>query len=69
MTFNNRRKLHHSSRVKLPSVYKSASLFFVNIFDLDVGVQVDSVKLQISPDTVGSGQVSHHWTSSFHDHL
>ena len=41
----------------------------VNIFDLDFGVQVDSVKQPVQRDSVGSGHVSHHWTSSFDDHL
>ena len=44
-------------------------VFDVNKFDLDVGFQVDSVKQPIQRDSVGSGYVSHHWTSSFDDHL
>ena len=34
-----------------------------------MGVHVDSVKQPIKRDSVGSGHVSHHWTSSFDDHL
>ena len=41
----------------------------VNIFDLDLGVQVDSVKQTILRDFVGSGHVSQHRTSNFDDHL
>ena len=44
-------------------------VFGVNIFDLDCGVQVDSVKQSIQRDSVGSGHVSHRWTSSFDDHI
>ena len=52
---NRRRRLHHSSRVKCPLLNKSASwVFGVNIFDLDLGVQVDSVKQPILRDSVGS---------------
>ena len=44
-------------------------VFGVTIFDLDFGIQIDSVKQPIKRNSVGSGQVSHCWTSSFDDHL
>ena len=31
----------------------------VNVFDLDLGVQIDSIKQPIKSDSVGSGNVSH----------
>ena len=46
----------------------SEMVFGVNIFDLDFGVHVDSVK-QIERDSVDSGHVSDCWASSFDDHL
>ena len=36
-----------------------------NTFDLDFGVQVDSVKLPVQRNSVGSGFVSHRRTSAF----
>ena len=47
----------------------SELVFGVNIFDLNLGVQVNSVKQPFKRDSVGSGHVSHHQTSSFDDHL
>ena len=45
MMLNKRRRWFHSSHVKLPSVNVSASwVFSLNIFDLDLGVQIGSVK-------------------------
>ena len=42
---NRRRRWLHSSRVKLPLVNKSATwVFGINIFDLDLWVQLDSIK-------------------------
>ena len=41
----------------------------VNVFDLDLGVQVDSIKQLIKSNSVGSGNMSHCRTSSFNDHL
>ena len=31
----------------------------VNVFDLDLGVQIDSIKQPIKSNSVGSGNVSH----------
>ena len=47
----------------------SELVFGVNIFDLDLGFQVDSVKQPIKSNSVGSGHVSHRWTSSFDYHF
>ena len=47
----------------------SELVFGVNIFDLDLGFQVDPVKQPIKSNSVGSGHVSHRWTSSFGYHF
>ena len=39
----------------------------VHVFDLDVGVQIDSVKQPIQRNSVGSGHVSHRRTSTLYD--
>ena len=44
-------------------------VFCVNVFDLNLGVQIDSVKQQIKSNSVGSGYMSHCWTSAFDDHF
>ena len=62
------RRLFHSSRVKLPFVCMSEG-FGVNIFDLDFLDQVDSVKKPINRNSVGSGCVTHCWTSALDDDL
>ena len=41
----------------------------VNVFDLDLGVQIDSIKQPIKSNSVGSGKMSHCWTSAFHNHF
>ena len=64
---NKRRRWFHSSRVKLPSVSMSASWFLVS--NLDLWFQVDSVEQPSKRNSVGSGHVSHCWTSSFDYHL
>ena len=46
----------------------SELVFGVSIFDLDLGIQVDSVKQPIKSNSVSSGHMSHHRTSSFDDH-
>ena len=70
MMLNRRRRLHHSSRLKLPSVNKSANSFLVSTYLIWIlGVQVDSVKQKISRDSADSGHASHHRTSSFDHHL
>ena len=41
----------------------------VNIFDLDLGVQIDSVEQPIKGNSVGSGDMSHCQASFLYDHL
>ena len=41
----------------------------VNVFDLDLGVQIDSIKQPIKRNSVGSGNMSHCRTSAFNNHL
>ena len=41
----------------------------VNIFHLDLWVQIDSVEQPIKRNSEGSGHVSHCWTSSFDNQL
>ena len=41
----------------------------VNVFDLDLGVQIDSIKQPIKSNSVSSGNVSHCKASSLYDHL
>ena len=41
----------------------------VNVFDLDLGVHIDSIKQPIKSNSVGSGNMSHGRTSSLYDHL
>ena len=38
-------------------------VFGVNVFDLDLGVQIDSIKQPIQSNSVGSGNVS--WSDFF----
>ena len=40
-------------------------VFVVHIFDLDLRFHVDSVEQPIKRNSVGSGHVSHCWTSAF----
>ena len=44
-------------------------VFGVNVFDLDLGVQFDSIKQPIKSNSVGSGNMSHCGAPSFNDHL
>ena len=41
----------------------------VNIFDLDLGVHIDSVEEPIKRNSVGSGHVPHRRTSALYDHF
>ena len=49
--------------------YVCELVFGVNLFDLDLGVQTDSVKQPIKSNSVGSGNMSHCGASSLYDHL
>ena len=58
------------SRVKFPFLKMSASWFLVSMyFDLDFGVQINSIEQPIKSNSVGSGDVSHCWTSAFNNHF
>ena len=41
----------------------------VNVFDLDLAVQIDSIKQPIKSNSVGSGNMSHCRASSLYDHV
>ena len=44
-------------------------VFGVNVFDFDLGVQIDSIKHSIKSNSVGPGNMSHCRASSLYDHL
>ena len=44
-------------------------VFGVDVLDLDFGVQINSIKQPITCNSVGSGDVSHRWTSAFNNHF
>ena len=44
-------------------------VFGVNVFDLDLGVQIDSIKQKIKSNSVGSGNMSHGRTSFLYHNL
>ena len=44
-------------------------VFGVNIFDLDLGVQIDSIEQPIKSKAVGSGNMSHCGTPCHYNHL
>ena len=51
--------------MKFPFVSMSASWFLVsNVFDLNLGVQIDSIQQPIKSNSVGSGNMSHCRASS-----
>ena len=41
----------------------------VNVFDLNLGIEINSIKQPIKSNSVGPGNMSHRWTSAFHYHL
>ena len=41
----------------------------VNVFDLNLGIEINSIKQPIKSNSVGPGNMSHRWTSAFHNHL
>ena len=49
--------------------YVCELVFGVNVFDLDLGVQIDSIKQPIKSNSVGSGNMSPCGTSSLYNHL
>ena len=51
------------------SWHVSELVFGVNVFDLDFGIQIDSIEQPIKSNSVGSGNMSHCRASSLCDHL
>ena len=52
--------------MKFPLVKNVCELVFgVDVFDLDFGVQINSIEQPIKSNSVGSGDVSHCRTSAF----
>ena len=49
--------------------YVCKFVFCVDIIDLKLGVQIDSVKQPIKSNSEGSGYMSHCWTSAFNDYF
>ena len=43
-------------------------VFSFDVFDLDFGVQINSIEQPIKSNSVSSGDVSHCRTSAFHNH-
>ena len=61
-------KWFHSSRVKWPQVGMFTSGFFgVDVFDVDLGVEINSIKQQIKSNSVSPGNMSQCGTPSFND--
>ena len=47
----------------------SELVFGVDVFDLDLGIQINSIKQPMKSNSVSPGNMSHCRTSSFHNHL
>ena len=58
------KRCFHSSRQ-----YVCELVLGVNVFDLGLGVQIDSIKQPIKSNSVGPGNMSHCRASSLYDHL
>ena len=54
---------------KLRNWFHCELVFWVNIFNLDFGFQIDSVEQPVKSNSVGSGHVSHRRTLSFNYHF
>ena len=78
-SYEKHRKIHNVNQTKniTPLITRETAfsqqiselVFGVNIFDLDLAVQVDSVQQPILRELMGSRHVPHHRTLSFDDHL
>ena len=44
-------------------------IFGVDVLDLDLWIKINSIEQPIKSNSVGSGNMSHCWTSAFNDHL
>ena len=49
--------------------YVSEFVFGVDVFDLDFGIEIYSIKQPVKCNSVSPGHVSHCWTSALYDHL
>ena len=47
----------------------SELVFGVDVFDLDLGILINSIEQPIKRNSVGPGNMSHCGTPSFYDHL
>ena len=55
---------------EIPSCqYVCKLVFCVDILDLNLWIQIDSVKQPIRSNSLGSGNMSYWWTSAFDDHF
>ena len=55
---------------EVPFSQDVCELFFgVDVLDLNIRIQLNSVKQPVLSNSVGSGYVSHCWTSVFDDHF
>ena len=70
LMLNKNKRWFHSSRAKLPLVSMSASWFLsIDVFDLDLGIQINRVKQPIQSNPVGPRKKSHCRASSLYGHL
>ena len=70
LMLNKHRRWFHSSRVKFPFGLNVCELiFWVDVFGLDLGVQINSIEQPVKSNSVGSGNMSQCRTSAFDDHL
>ena len=61
LMLNKHKRWFHSSRVKFPCQYVCELVLGVNVFDLDLGSQIDSIKQPINNNSAGSGNMFSLW--------
>ena len=66
---NKWRRLFHSSCEISLCQYVCELVFGVDVFDLNLWIKIDSVKMPVKSNSVGSGYVSQCRTSAFDDHF
>ena len=44
-------------------------VFGVDVFDLDLWIKINSIEQPIKSNSMSSGNMSHCWTSAFHNHF
>ena len=79
MTAANHREIHDVEQAKkmVPLITRETTFcqfvrklaLGVNIFDLDLGVQINSVQQPIKRNSVASGNIPQRWTYAFDDHV